>query len=69
MSSAAGYPVSVFGWFDLPALVQKDMALREIFGEAHEIIAYALLALIIIHIAAAIYHHYYQGHKLINRMW
>jgi len=35
---------------------------------SHTVIGYGLLALVVVHIAAALYHHYYQGHKLIRRM-
>ncbi|MGI8931410.1 MAG: cytochrome b [Sphingomicrobium sp.] len=48
------------GWVDLkwglqfPALPIGD---GEPFGEAHEIIVYATIALLVIHLAAAIYHH------------
>lgn len=68
LSSAAGYPVSFFGLFTLPLVIEKNPALRELFGAAHSAIGWALVVLVAVHIAAAFYHHYFQGHKLIRRM-
>ncbi len=48
------------GWVDLlwglqiPALPIGD---GEVFGEIHEILVYTTIALLVIHVAAAIYHH------------
>ena len=48
------------GWVDLlwglriPALPIGD---GELFGEVHEILVYTTIALLVIHVAAAIYHH------------
>jgi cytochrome b561 len=68
MSNAAGYPVSVFGLFNLPTLTGKDEALKEFFGEMHEVFAWALLALTVMHVGAALHHHFIKGNKLIKRM-
>lgn len=68
MSSAAGYPVSVYGLFTLPALLDKNPELAKVFYEAHELLAYALMALLAAHIGAALYHHFVQKHKIIRRM-
>jgi cytochrome b561 len=58
MSNAAGYAVSVFGLFDLPQLVAKSHGLHEIAEEAHELAAYGVIALVLLHIAGTLKHRY-----------
>lgn len=56
-SQAAGDTVEPFGLFVVPALVGRNRALaRACFGW-HETLATALLLLIGLHVAAALYHH------------
>ena len=59
MSSFAGYPVKLFN-IELPNLVSTNFKLAKIFSEMHEINAYALLALISIHIAAVLKHRFFD---------
>ena len=56
MSNAADKPVSFFGLAQLPAFVAPSKELRELFGEAHEILAYTLLTLVILHVVGALKH-------------
>lgn len=69
MSSAKGFPVSVFGWFTLPDFVPVDKSLGRLFYEVHEYTAYALIGLSALHILAALYHHFKMKDGLIRRMW
>lgn len=57
MSSAKGYPVSVFGWFTLPDLVSKNKALGDLAGNIHDTAAWILIGIIGLHIAGALKHH------------
>jgi len=57
MSSAAGLPVSVFGLFTLPDLVQPDKILKHNLQELHETLAWVLIGLIVLHALAALLHH------------
>lgn len=68
MSSAAGRSVSVFGLFTLPDLVTKDEALKDIFKETHEVLAYALIATICVHVLAALKHHFINKDGVLRRM-
>jgi cytochrome b561 len=68
MSNAAGYPVSVFGMFDLPTLVAKDKELRHLAGDIHEIGGFVLLGMIGLHFAAALYHQFVLKDGLMWRM-
>lgn len=58
MSSAANFPVSVFGWFTLPNLVQPDQALFATLQTVHRGLSYLLLLTAGIHIAAALRHYF-----------
>lgn len=56
MSVAAGHPVSFFGLFQLPALIGESKAIAGFAHEAHEILAYAIVALVALHMAGAVKH-------------
>jgi cytochrome b561 len=58
MSSAAGFPVSFFGLFDLPDFVSYDDYLFQRFVAIHKWLGYALIALIVVHSGAALRHHF-----------
>lgn len=68
-SSAAGFPVVVFGVFPLPDFVMPDKALAELIKPWHEISAITLVVLIMVHVAAAIKHQWIDKHALLQRMW
>lgn len=61
MQSAAGLSITPFGLFTLPQIISEDIKLYSLFRELHGIIAWLFFALILLHIAAALYH------KLIRR--
>jgi len=56
MSNSAGYPINFFGLFEMPALVGKSEGLHEFTEEAHEIGGWAILVLVVLHMAGAIKH-------------
>lgn len=68
MSSAAGFPVSVFGWFTLPDLIAPDKELRHLMGEVHETLAIAIIALVSLHALAALKHHFMDKDNTLRRM-
>jgi cytochrome b561 len=43
--------------------------LEKAAGTAHEIIAHVLIALVIIHSAAALKHHFFDRNRVLTRMW
>ncbi len=57
-NSSANFPLQFFGWFNLPALVEPDAVLREWALRAHIWIGWALLALLVLHVGAALKHHF-----------
>src|SRR3990167_9432859 len=58
LSSAAGIPVSFFGWFTFPDLVSPNEDLRLLITEIHMWLAYVLIAVICLHAAAALKHYF-----------
>lgn len=56
-SSAANFPVSLFGLVTLPDLVAPDQQLHERLELAHRWMAYGLFALLALHVSAALHHH------------
>lgn len=68
ISTADGAPVSVFGWFDVPALT-KMSGLETTAGNVHRILAYAVIALAVIHALAALKHHFLDRSDILTRMW
>ncbi len=68
MSSAAGFSVSVFGWFTLPDIVSADRELFLLFRQAHETIGYLIIITVLLHITAALLHHFYYGDNILSRM-
>jgi cytochrome b561 len=67
-SSAAGFPIVWFGVLPLPDFVPKDKALAELIKPWHESLAWAMAALVVLHIAAAIKHQFIDRDGLLDRM-
>ncbi len=69
MSSAGIYPLNWFFLFDVPKFaVTKDDAIVGFSAEAHEIFAFAWIALLILHVAAALRHHFILKDDVLRRM-
>ena len=56
MLSAAAYPVVVFGGVYLPAILPQSDLLHTWLWNAHFYLAFAFFALVLIHLAAALFH-------------
>ncbi|MDP2787348.1 MAG: cytochrome b/b6 domain-containing protein [Pseudomonadota bacterium] len=67
-SSAAGFSVVWFGVLPLPDMLGKDKALAELFKELHEGSVNLLVALVVAHAAAALYHHHIRRDGVLARM-
>lgn len=68
MSSAAGFPVSVFGLFILPNLIEPSKEVANNLRNAHEFMAYILLVVVALHVLAALLHHFYYKNNVLKRM-
>jgi len=67
-SSASGVQVVYLGLFPLPDLLPKDRALATIFRACHVSLNFTLLALVCMHAAAAVKHHFVDGDPVLTRM-
>ncbi|APW41887.1 cytochrome b [Rhodoferax saidenbachensis] len=67
-SSAAGFPIVVFGVLPLPDFVPVDKALAEMIKPFHELSAFALVGLAGLHMAAALKHQWIDKDGLLKRM-
>ena len=67
-SSAAGFPVVWFGVLPLPDFVPVDRALSESLKPLHRWLAYALGAVVMLHVAGALKHHFIDRDGLLRRM-
>jgi cytochrome b561 len=56
MLSAADYPAVVLGGFTLPRIVPQGEGLHALLWNAHRALAYAFFAVILLHLAAALFH-------------
>jgi cytochrome b561 len=67
-SSAAGFPIVLFGVLPLPDFVAASKPLAELIKPWHELSANALAALAVLHVAAAVKHHFIDKDGLLERM-
>jgi cytochrome b561 len=68
MSSARNFPVSWFGLFTLPDLISPSKPAFEFFRAAHGTLAATLFVLALVHIAAALKHHFIDHDDVLRRM-
>ena len=67
-SSASKYGVAFFG-IPVSLPITKTNPLAEIAAEGHEILGYAFAALVVLHVAAALRHHFLLKDGVLRRMW
>ena len=65
-TSTAGKPLTFFGLFHIPALLQKNRETAETFGEIHEVMAWLFIFILTTHIAAALWHHYVRKDNVLR---
>ena len=68
MSTADGRPIPVFDWFSLPS-PGTSPGLESTAGAVHTWIAYLVIALAVLHTAAALKHHFIDRTAVLRRMW
>lgn len=61
--------VSVFGLLPLPTLVPADPDVADTLADLHAITAWTLLALVGLHIGAALWHHFVRRDDVLAAMW
>jgi cytochrome b561 len=68
-TSAYRAPVVVFGLFELPPIWAEDRALSDRLFGVHRLLGFAMAALILAHIAGALFHQFVRRDNLLARMW
>lgn len=68
MSSASGFQVVYFGLIPIPDLIAKDKALAEQLKQVHESLNLLMLAVVVLHVAAALKHHLVDRNDVLARM-
>lgn len=68
MQYFAGRPIDVFGLFRLPAAVEVAIKPFALFRELHGIFALLLVAVVCLHAAGALYHHWIKKDDVLKRM-
>jgi cytochrome b561 len=67
-SSASGVQVVLFGMLPLPDLLDKDKALADSLKAVHFALNKSLIAIVLIHAAAALKHHFHDRDEVLVRM-
>ena len=67
-SSAYAVHVNLFLLVQLPTVIARDPPLGEELGVIHSFLGYSLLALIALHAAAALFHHFVRRDDVLNAM-
>ena len=65
---AGDYPLTYFGLFNVPRLVGKDEPLSKLAENAHLALQWAVYALVMLHVAAALHHHFIRHNSVLRRM-
>jgi cytochrome b561 len=68
MSSAKGFATVWFGVLPLPDLVAKNRELGDLLANVHKALNFTLLALVVVHIGAALHHHFIERRPFLQRM-
>ena len=68
INSAKNIPFRIFWLAPLPAIVAPDQALGETFARIHGALALLLVAVLVVHVGAALRHHFVKRDKVLVRM-
>jgi cytochrome b561 len=68
MSSARAFSVSWFGLVQLPDLIEPNKAAFERLRDWHHFMAWTLATIAVIHLAAALKHHFFDRDDVLRRM-
>lgn len=68
VSTSEGASIEVFNWFSFPAFIEINENTRDIAINIHYYIAYATLAVVMLHASAALKHHFIDKDNTLKRM-
>ena len=67
-NSASNFPLKWFGLFPLPSLGGPDKELKHLAEEVHEWLSWAIVVLVLLHVAGALKHHFVDRDVVLRRM-
>ena len=67
--SAYGAPLSVFGLFEVPAILPKNAAVSDVLWAMHRVGGYLVALLLVAHISGALWHLMVKCDGVFQRMW
>jgi cytochrome b561 len=68
LSNAFGKPASFFGLFDI-TIIGQQLTLANDFASLHELGAFLLIALVLLHILGGLFHHFVLKDNLLKRLF
>jgi cytochrome b561 len=68
ITTAKGASIDMFGWFNIPALMSLNKNQAAISGEIHEIAAYVMGLLFLLHVCATVKHHFFDKDATLTRI-
>jgi cytochrome b561 len=68
VSSASGIPFLIFRRIPLPPITPPDETVAQLFARVHGALALSLVALLAVHIGAALRHHFVRRNEVLARM-
>ena len=68
LATADGSVLDMFSLFSLPAVLAQGEVQTELAEEAHEILAYFFVGLVLLHFLAAMKHHFLNRDRTLMRM-
>jgi cytochrome b561 len=68
ISTADGRSIDVFGLFQIPATISDLPEQEDVAGEIHEVLAFSMITLVVLHALAALKHHFIDRDNTLRRM-
>ena len=68
LTSAHGISLNLFGVVHLPQLVAADSELADTLSDYHVWLSWVLLALVVMHVGAALWHHFVRRDAVLKAM-
>jgi cytochrome b561 len=67
-NSAFGAATPFFGLFELPPIIGRNEGLATQLFALHRWVGWLVILLVLIHVSAALYHHFIRGDAVLKRM-
>lgn len=68
ITTAKGAAIDLFGWFDIPTTINFSKQQADIAGKIHEIAAYVMAFLFVLHVCATFKHHFIDKDTTLARI-